>query len=391
MKLVCGTQQRLAVASVALASLVAVTSFAQTYPSKPIRLIVPAARGRRTGSRRRGWCWGGDGARPPGLWHGILRPLVIAIVAVASLFEPLAGAQTYPSKPIRLIVPTAPGGGTDLIARVLAQSLNEALGQPVVVDNRGGAGTTLGTALTAKSPPDGYTIMLHHVSLAFNATFYRKLPYDTLKDLAPIGLVATQPFLVVAHPSLPVKSVRELVALAKARPGEIAYGTGGAGSGPYMGAELLKQAAHIDILHVPYKGAGPAFTDLMGGQVQMMVATISLALPHARSGRVRALAVTSPKRVPVAPELPTVAESGVPGYEFAVWYGLLAPGGTPQAIVTRLNAETAKILQAPDIRQKFAGDGLDTLASSPEAFAAHLKHEVEKWANVVNAAGIHAN
>jgi len=342
-------------------------------------------------SREISWCAFSAASRPPGLWHRIQHRLAIALVAVVSLITATSFAQTYPSKPIRLIVPAAPGGGTDLVARVLAQNLNEALGQPVVVDNRGGAGTTLGAAIVARSPADGYTVMLHHTSLAFNATYYRKLAYDTLKDFAPIGLVAQQPFLVVVHLSLAAKSVRELVALAKAQPGRINYGSGGAGSGPFMATELFKQAARVDLLHVPYKGAGPAFADLMGGQVQMMIATMSLALPNAKAGKVRALAVTSAKRVAPAPELPTVAESGVPGYEFATWYGLLAPAGTPKAIISRLNQETARIVEAHDTKQKLARQGLETLTDSPEEFAAYFGQEVKRWAQVVEAAGIHAN
>ena len=301
-----------------------------------------------------------------------------------------AFAQPYPAKAVRIIVPAAPGGGTDLVARVLAQHFSEALGQPFVVDNRGGAGTTLGSAIAAKSPPDGYTLILHHVSLAFNATYYRKLPYDTLKDFAPITLVATQPFLVVVHPSLPVKSMKELIALAKSRPGGIAYGTGGAGSGPHMSAELLKLVAKIDLLAVPYKGAGPAFIDLMSGQVQMMIATMSLSLSHAKAGRVRALAVTSPQRHPVVPDLPAVAET-VPGYRYLVWYGLLAPAGTPAPVVHRLNAAAVKILQGRDTQEKLAGEGLETKTSTPEEFTGYLKSEVETWAKVVNAANIHAD
>jgi tripartite-type tricarboxylate transporter receptor subunit TctC len=276
------------------------------------------------------------------------------------------------------------------VARVLAQHFSEALGQPFVVDNRGGAGTTLGSALAAKAPPDGYTLILHHVSLAFNASYYRKLPYDTLKDFAPITLVATQPFLVVVHPSLPVKSMKELIAIAKSRPGGIAYGTGGAGSGPHMSAELLKLTARINLLAVPYKGAGPAFIDLMSGQVQMMIATMSLALPHAKAGRVRALAVTSPQRHPVVPDLPAVAET-VPGYRYLVWYGLLAPAGTPAPVIQRLNTVAAKILQARDTQEKLAGEGLETKTSTPEEFTAYLKSEVETWGKVVRAAGLHAD
>jgi tripartite-type tricarboxylate transporter receptor subunit TctC len=313
-----------------------------------------------------------------------------AILLVLGAAAMPAAAQSYPVKPVRVIVPAAPGGGTDLVARVLAQHFSEALGQQFVVDNRGGAGTTLGAAVAAKSPPDGYTLILHHVSLAFNASYYRKLPYDTLKDFAPITLVATQPFLVVVHPALPVKSIKELIALAKSRPGGISYGTGGAGSGPHMSAELLKLVAKIDLLAVPYKGAGPAFIDLMAGQVQMMIATMSLALPHAKAGRVRPLAVTSRQRHPAVPELPTVAES-VPGYQYTVWYGLLAPAGTPAAIVQRLNSTAAKILVSHDTQEKFAGEGLQTTSDTPEEFAAYLKSEVETWSKVVRAAGLHAD
>lgn len=312
-------------------------------------------------------------------------PAFLAAVCMA----PVA-AQQYPAKAVRMIVPTAPGGGTDFIGRVLAQGLTGALGQPVVVDNRGGAGTTLGAALAAKAAPDGHTLLLHHTSLAFNASFYRKLPYDALSDFAPISLVATQPFLVSVHPSLPVRSMKELVFLARARPGQLAYSSGGAGSGPFMGAELFKQAAKIDLLHVAYKGAGPAFTDLISGQVQMMVATISLALPHARAGKVRALAITASKRAAAASDIPTVAEGGVPGYEFSTWYGLLAPTRTPAAVIARLHDETGKIVSARDTREKLSADGLEPLRSSPEEFVVLIRRDIEKWAKVVKAAGVHA-
>ena len=287
------------------------------------------------------------------------------LLATALACVGAAQAQPYPAKLIRLIVPTAPGGGTDLLGRVLAQQLTEALGQSVVVDNRGGAGTTLGAAIAAKAPADGYTLLIHHVSLGFNATFYRKLPYDTLRDFAPISLLAGQPYLVVVHPSLPVKSIRELVALAAARPHQITYASGGAGSGPFIATELLKQVARIDLVHVPYRGSGPAFSDLMGGQVHAMVATVSLALPHAITGRVRALAVTSPQRAPAAPAIPTVLESGGLNYEFVGWYGLLAPAGTPASVVARLADEVAKIMRTRDVRDKLSTDGLDPGTNSP--------------------------
>jgi tripartite-type tricarboxylate transporter receptor subunit TctC len=311
-------------------------------------------------------------------------------ISAAFLIVPAVQAQNYPVKPVRIVVPTAPGGGTDLIGRLLAQNLSSQLGQQFMVDNRGGAGTTIGTAAVAKSPADGYTLLLTHSSLAFNATYYNKLPYDTLKDFAPISLVAEQPFLFAVHPSLPVKTVAQLITLAKKNPGQIAYSSGGAGSGPVMGAELFKQQAQVNILHVPYKGAGPAFTDLMGGQVQMMIATLSLGMPHAISGRVRALGVTSAKRLGATPQLPTVAESGLPGFEFSAWYGVLAPAGTPAAVMTRLHQAVGKAMTAPETREKFE-DGLIPLSSTSDEFAAYLKQEVIKWGNVVKASGVKAN
>jgi tripartite-type tricarboxylate transporter receptor subunit TctC len=311
-------------------------------------------------------------------------------ISAAAMTAPVVQAQNYPVKPVRIVVPTAPGGGTDLIGRLLAQNLSSQLGQQFIVDNRGGAGTTIGTAAVAKSPADGYTLLLTHSSLAFNATYYNKLPYDTLKDFAPISLAAEQPFLFAVHPSLPVKTVAQLIALAKKNPGQIAYSSGGAGSGPFMGAELFKQQAQVNILHVPYKGAGPAFTDLMGGQVQMMIATLSLGMPHATSGRVRALGVTSAKRLGATPQLPTVAESGLPGFEFSAWYGVLAPAGTPAAIMTRLHQAVGKAMAAPETREKFE-DGLMPLSSTSDEFATYLKQEIIKWGNVVKASGVKAN
>lgn len=321
--------------------------------------------------------------------HSVLRNGLAAATALALTLS-LSQAQGYPTKPVRIVVPTAPGGGTDLVGRLLAQNLSGLLGQQFIVENRGGAGTTIGTAVVAKAPPDGYTLLLTHFSLAFNATYYPKLPYDTLKDLAPISRVADQPFAFVVHPSLPVKTIRELVTLARTNPGQIAYGSGGAGSGPFMGAELFRQQAKIDVLHVPYKGAGPAFVDLVGGQVQMMIATLSLAMPHVASGRVRALGVTSARRLPSAPELPTVAESGLPGFEFVAWYGALAPQGTPRPVIDSLQQAIAKVMAAPDIKDKLEL-GLTPLSSTPEAFSGYLKQEVAKWASVIKASGMSAN
>lgn len=314
----------------------------------------------------------------------------LAVAIAAGVAVSGAEAQNYPTKPVRIVVPTAPGGGTDLIGRLLAQNLSTMLGQPFFVENRGGAGTTIGTAVVAKAPPDGQTLLLTHFSLAFNASYYSNLPYDTLKDLAPITLVAEQPFVFVVHPSLPVKSISELITLAKKRPGQIAYSSGGAGSGPFMGAELFKQQAQVYVLHVPYKGAGPAFTDLMGGQVQMMIATLSLGMPHVASGRVRALGVTGANRLATAPQMPTVAESGLPGFEFTVWYGALAPQGTPGPVISMLQQAITKVMATPETKGKLEA-GLTPSSSTPEEFSSFLKQEVVKWAGIVKAAGIKAN
>lgn len=321
----------------------------------------------------------------------------VALTLARALLLPLAFtawaacAQQYPVKPVRIIVPAAPGGGTDLIGRVFAQKFSKVFAQSFVVDNKGGAGTTLGTDLAAKSAPDGHTLLLTHVSHAFNVSYYRRLPYDAVRDFAPIALVGSQPYIVVVHPSLPVKSIGDLVALARARPGSIAYASGGAGSGPFMAAELFKNMTRIDLVHVPYRGSGLAFTDVISGQVPVMFATVSLALPHVRGARVRALASSSARRLAAMPELRTIAESGVREYDFSTWYGLLAPAATPRAIVMRLGDEAAKILDEPETRERFAGDGIEPLKSSPDEFAAFLVREIGRWAKVVKATGLHAD
>jgi tripartite-type tricarboxylate transporter receptor subunit TctC len=313
-----------------------------------------------------------------------------ALAATLCIANALAQTPAYPTRAIRMIVPFAPGGGSDIVARLIGVELNKGLGQPVVIDNRAGAGSTLGTDLTAKAPPDGYTIVLNNIGLAFNATLYPKLPYDTLKDLAPIGLVATQPNLFVVHPSLPAKSVAEFLKLARARPGQITYASGGVGSGSHLAAELLILLTKVDLIHVPYKGTGPAITDLLGGQVQMMVSTMASALPHAKAGKLRALGVTSGARSPAAPTIPTMIEAGVPGFEFTTWYAMLAPAGTPRPVIQKLNAELARIAKLPEIAEKYSTQGLDPLSSTPEAFGEYLKTEVDKWGKVVKATGARA-
>jgi tripartite-type tricarboxylate transporter receptor subunit TctC len=314
-----------------------------------------------------------------------------ALLCAAAVFPLTAAAQDYPAKPIRFIVPFAPGGGNDILGRVVAQKLNEAFNVPVVVDNRGGAGGTIGTDLTAKAPPDGYTMLINNVSLAVNVTLYPKLPYDTLKDLEPVTLVGRQPNILVVHPALPAKSVKELLALARAKPQFITYGSGGIGSSSHLATELLKLTAKIDITHVPYKGMGPALIDLIAGQTQLIMATMASALPFVRSGRVRALAVTPAIRSAVVPDVPTLAEAGVPGFEYSTWYGLLVPAGTPQPAVTRLHEAMVRILAAPDVKEKFGSQGVEPAASTPQEFKGYLQAEVVKWGRVIKASGMRVN
>ena len=317
--------------------------------------------------------------------------MLTALLLGATLAAPLtAVAQQYPTKAIRFVVPFAPGGGTDIIGRIVAQALNETLGQPVVIDNRGGAGSTLGTEIVAKSPADGYTILFGNISLAFNATLYTKLRYDTIRDLAPISLSAVQPNIVVIHPGLPAKNLKEFIELARANPGKYNYASAGTGSGTHLAAELLKLQTKIDIVHVPYKGTGPALSDLLGGQINMMVSTFASALPHVKSGRMRALGVTTAKRSPATPDVPTLIEGGVAGYDYSTWYGLLAPAGTAKPIIDTLNAANRKVLAREDIKQRLESQGVDPIVNTPAEFTAYVKSETEKWGKVVKATGAKA-
>ena len=301
-------------------------------------------------------------------------------------------AQTYPSKAVRFVVPFAPGGGSDLVARTVAAKLTEALGQPVVIDNRAGAAGTIGADIAAKSPPDGHTLFLgSNGPLAINPSLYLKLPYDASRDFAPVSLVTVMPFVLVVHPSLPVKSVKELIALAKSRPGQLNYGSPGNGSTTHLANELLKSMTGMQIAHVPYKGVAPAATDLISGNIQMMSGDLSTLVPHVRSGRMRPLAVTSVRRSALLPELPTVAEAGVPGYEASGWFGVLVPAGTPAAIVERLNSAMLKGLAAPDARQRLSAFGGDVAVGSPEQFAAHIRTEAAKWGKLIKAIGLKAD
>jgi tripartite-type tricarboxylate transporter receptor subunit TctC len=314
-----------------------------------------------------------------------LNGLVVAVAL--ALAVPAAQAQTYPVKPIRIISPYSPGGLGDLVPRAIGGGLTEALGQQILVENRPGASQAIGMQFVAKSPADGYTLVYGSVtSLAINPAVNKDLPYDPIKDFAPVSLCVTTPLFLVVHPSVPAKNVKELIALAKRQPGKLTFASGGNGSSNHMAGELLKLLAGVDLLHVPYKGAGPAMVDVMAGHVDMMLGAAGLA--EARAGRVKVLGVTSAKRSASAPELPTLAESGVPGYESTIWFGLLAPAGTPQPIVNRLSQEIGKVLNQKTMRDRF--NTVDLTPTTPEGFAAHIQREIPKWRKVVTEAKITA-
>jgi tripartite-type tricarboxylate transporter receptor subunit TctC len=314
------------------------------------------------------------------------------IAAVGIAYGALAHAQApYPTKPVRLIVPQSPGASTDLTARLIAQKLSAAFGQPVVVDNRPGAGSIIGTDLVAKAAPDGYTLLVVASSITLNPSLHRNLPFDVLRDLAPITQLSAFPNLLTVHPALPVKSVKDLIALAKAKPGSLNYGSSGSATGTHLSAELFKYMTGIDMVHVPYKGGGPAVQALLGGQVQLNFATIVSVLPHVRSGKLRAIAVTTAKRSPSMPEIPTIAESGVPGYDHGPWNGFLAPARTPRAVIARLNEETARILHLPETKAVFTNEGAEPVGNKPEEFGAIIKAETAKWGKVIQSAGIKAD
>jgi tripartite-type tricarboxylate transporter receptor subunit TctC len=310
-----------------------------------------------------------------------------ALVAWFLLASQAVIAQDYPGRPVRLVVPFAAGGGTDIAARVLADGLTQSLGQTFVIDNRGGAGSVVGTEIVAKSAPDGYTLLLGNISLAFNPALYSKLPYDALRDLAPISLVVDQPNIMVVPPSLPAQTLNEFVTLARAAPGKYTYGSAGAGSGTHLATELLATQLKLKLVHVPYKGTGPALTALLGGEISLFVSTFASALPHVKAGRLRAFGVTSAKRSAALPDVPTIAESGLPGYEYTTWYGLLARAGTPQSIVDKLNRATVALLDNADVRQRYIAQGMDPLPSTIDAFAAKLRSETDKWTKVIRATG----
>lgn len=324
----------------------------------------------------------------PVLWSAVLSTLVASAVHHAAAHAQPAAA--YPVKPIRLIVPLAPGGPSDILGRAMAQKLTEAMKQTVFVDNRPGAGGTLGADIAAKSPPDGYTMILVSTSYAINASLYPKLPYDTLNDLAPVTMLASAPYIFAVHPALPVRSMKELIALAKSRPGQLNYASGGSGTGPHMAMELLKLKTGINIVHIPYKGAGPALIDLIAGHVQAQCVNMIAGLPHVKSGKLRALAVSTARRSAAAPDIPSVADA-VPGFDESGQHGIMVPAGTPREIVARLNQEIVRVLQSPEVRDRLAGEGAEIVGSTPGQFAAVIRSDVEKWAKLIKSLGITAN
>lgn len=318
----------------------------------------------------------------------IVRAVISAGVLASSVAIAQPAVDVFPSRPVRVIVPYAPGGGTDIVARLIGARLHEALGRPVVVENRAGGSGTLGTDLVTKAPADGHTLLVTNVGLAFNATLFPRLPFDTVRDLAPVSLVANQPNVLVVHPSLPVRSARELFALARSKPGALSYASGGNGSGSHLAAELLKLETRTAIAHIPYKGLGPALTEVAGGHVQIAVATLSPALPLIQAGRLRALAVTTSTKSPMLPDVPTLAAAGVPGFEFSTWHGLFAPGSTPKPIVERLSDEIRVILTSGVMQERYASQGLEVAYNPPDKFAAQLRDEIGKWGEVVRVAKV---
>lgn len=311
------------------------------------------------------------------------------ITRACTLLAALTGfvnAQPYPAKPVRVIVPYAAGGGVDILARILGGKLSEVLGAQFIVDNRPGAGTIIGTEMVAKAQPDGYTLLFTNAALAATPALADKVPYDTLKSFLPVSLAAGSYNVLVVHPSLPAKSVKDLVTLAKAKPGQLNYASGGTGSAIHLAMEVFRNATGIDVVHIPYKGAGPALAEVVGGQVLMMFATPPAAIPYIKAGRLRPLGVSSPKRVAVLPEVPTIAESGYPGFEVNNWYGLLAPANTPREIVSRLNSSVVKVLALPDVKERIAALGAEPQSSTPQQFGERLKQEMATWQRVLRKA-----
>jgi tripartite-type tricarboxylate transporter receptor subunit TctC len=317
-------------------------------------------------------------------------PIAIALACSMLAAAPCSAQDTraYPNRPIRLVVPFAPGGTNDIAGRIVAEKLSERLGQPFVVDNRGGANMVIGCEIVSKASPDGYTLLIVGAGFAVNPSLRKKLPYDSLKDFSPVGLVGGGPYLMVVHPSVPAKTLGEFINWVKARGGQVAYASTGTGSPPHLAAELLRVMANLQMTHVPYKGGGAVLPDLMAGRVSMFFGSITTLKPQVDAGKIRAIGVTTPKRSPAMPDVPTFMESGLKGYEVDGWYGLMMPGKTPKTIVNRFSAELRNVLNDTDTQKRFAQRGMDPLPSTPEEFSALIRSEITKWAKVLQAAGI---
>ena len=341
---------------------------------------------RTAGQGIRGFVQHSLGARA--LFRDLRASSVVSVLMLFAFAVPQAHAQAYPSKAIRFVVPYPAGGPLDTVARLLAAKVSESVKQPVIVDNKPGAGGNIGAEIVAKSPPDGYTIVMGALAThAINPTLYKSIPYDPIRDFTPITQVAATPNILVVHPSVPAANVREFIAYAKANPGKLSFGSGSIGSGGHLAGELFKTMAGVDMVHVPYKGAAPAMQDLIGGQIHLMFDNLASALTQVRAGKVRALAVTTAKRTALASEFPTIAESGLPGFDIETWFGVLAPAGIPREALDRLHAEFAKALAAPDVREKMVHLGAEPIGNKPEEFAAYIKAEAEKYAKVIRASG----
>ena len=322
---------------------------------------------------------------PPPVTVRAMRFVAVALCVLATTVA--TAAQPYPARPLRIVAPLAPGGTTDIIARMLAQRFGDTWGQPVVVDNRPGAGGNIGNQIVAQAPPDGYTLLMAVPPLAINPSLYRKAGYDPVKDFAPVSLVASVPIVLAVHPAVPARSVKELVALARAKPGTLNYASSGSGGGPHLAAALFADMAQIDVVHVPYKGSGPAMTDLLGGQVQMQFSGLPPLLPVIRAGRLRALAVGGTQRTAALPDTPTIAESGLPGYDAASWQGVAMPAGTPVAVIGTVHREIARFVGTPEAKARFAEIGAEPVGGTPDAFSAFIRSEVGKWAKVIRQSG----
>ena len=317
----------------------------------------------------------------PRLWSTVL-PALLAFCTAGAL------GQSYPTRAIKLVVPSSPGGGTDIVARILGQKLSEQLGQQFVVENRAGAGTVIGNDAVAKSAPDGYTLLMGLSTLAINPSMYAKLPYDALRDFAPISQSVSACNILILHPSVPAKTVVELIALARAKPGSLTFGSAGMGTNPHLSGELFKSLARIDMVHVPFKGSGQSIISQLAGEIAANFPSVPTAMPYIKARRLRGIGVTTLKRVEVLPDVPSIAEAGLPGYEATQWFGLLAPAGTPRTIIDRLYQESSRALRSADMKERMTAEGLEVVGSTPEEFASYIRAETEKWTQVIKAAGI---